>query len=88
MGDLYCYNNDNYIPCNSAEDQVVVTRLRPPIPTSMISPARRHPRRKTLRRQRGRFPIRYGQPATFDPVYLASGVKSVQLFGRAERPPA
>ena len=38
VADLYCYNNDNYIPCNSAVDQVVVTAPDDSMMRTLTSP--------------------------------------------------
>lgn len=78
VGDLYCYNNDSYVPCNSAEDQVVVTApidtnehdLTSPDGTRLV---------KLFSDSQDAFLYDTATPPTFDPVYLASGVKTVQF---------
>ncbi len=78
VGDLYCYNNTAYVPCNSAEDQVVVTApvditerdFTSPDGTRMV---------KMLTDSQDAFLYDTANPPNFDPVYLASGVKSVQF---------
>lgn len=78
VGDLYCYNNDNYIPCNSSEDQVVVTA-----PTDAnehdINSADGTRTVKLFSDSEDAFLYDTANPPTFDPVYLASGVKSVSF---------
>jgi hypothetical protein len=72
----FCYNNDTYIPCNSAEDQVVVTApvvsnehdINSPDGTRVV---------KLFSDSQDAFLYDTADPPTFDPVYLASGVKSV-----------
>lgn len=76
MGDLYCYNNDNYIPSNSANDQVVVTA---PIDQGLQAYKSLDGTRtvKVVGDSLDAFLYDNADPATFDPVYLASGVQSV-----------
>jgi hypothetical protein len=78
MGDLYCYDNDVYIPANSDDDQVVVTE---PDNSSMQSFSSPDGSRmvKIDNDTQDAFLYDTAVDRTFDPVYLASGVKSVQF---------
>jgi hypothetical protein len=78
VGDLYCYNNDTYIPCNSAEDQVVVTA---PADSSMQTITSPDGTRLVKLDQQTQDAFLYdtANPPGFDPVYLASGVESVEF---------
>ncbi|HXL73185.1 MAG TPA: hypothetical protein VN963_06120 [bacterium] len=78
VGDLYCYNDDNYIPCNSAEDQVVVTASNNANLQSNVSPDGTRIVKVDADTQDA-FLYDTANPPTFDPVYLASGVQSVQF---------
>jgi len=78
VGDLYCYNNDNYIPCNSAEDQVVVTASNNGNLQSNVSPDGTRMVKVDADTQDA-FLYDTANPPNFDPVYLASGVQSVQF---------
>ena len=78
VSDLYCYNNDNYIPCNSAEDQVVVTASNNATLQSNVSPDGTRIVKIDAETQDA-FLYDTANPPTFDPVYLASGVQSVQF---------
>ena len=78
VGDLYCYNNDNYIPSNSAEDQVVVTASSDANMRSI--PSSDGTRIVKLDEQtQDAFLYDTANPPSFDPVYLASGVESVEF---------
>jgi hypothetical protein len=78
VGDLYCYNDDSYIPCNSAEDQVVVTSpddaqfqvYNSPDGTRQV---------KIVSGTQDAFLYDTANPPNFQPVYLASGVESVSF---------
>jgi hypothetical protein len=78
VGDLYCYDNDDYIPCNSAEDQVAVTgpdnssmqTYNSPDGTRVV---------KVVSDTMDAFLYDTADPPAFNPVYLASGVKSIQF---------
>ena len=78
VGDLYCYNDDNYIPCNSAEDQVVVTDSNNQDMRTYPSPDGSRLVKITSDSQDAFLYDASPQP-TFDPVYLASGVESVSF---------
>ncbi len=78
MGDLYCFDDGAYVPCNSAEDQVVVTSPLNPNPQIYTSPdATRWV--KVSGDSQDAFLFDTANPPTFDPVYLASGVQSVMF---------
>lgn len=78
VSDLYCYNNDNYIPCNSSEDQVVVTASSNGTIQPNMSPDGTRVVKIDADTQDA-FLYDTTNPPTFDPVYLASGVQSVQF---------
>jgi hypothetical protein len=78
VGDLYCYNNDNYVPCNSAEDQVVVTAPVDANEHDFTSPDGTRTV-KLFTDSQDAFLYDTANPPNFDPVYLASGVKSVDF---------
>jgi len=78
IADLYCYNNDNYVPCNSVEDQVVVTASSDATMRSI--PSADGTRIVKLDEQtQDAFLYDTANPPGFDPVYLASGVESVDF---------
>src|SRR5665213_176548 len=76
VGDLYCYDNNDYIPCNSQDDQVVVTA---PDEGTMDSYASDDGTRmvKIDRQTQDAFLYATANPPGFDPVYMATGVESV-----------
>ncbi len=76
VGDLYCYNNDSYIPCNSAEDQVVVTSSDTAESQVYSSPDGTR-QVKVVPGTQDAFLYDTSNPPSFQPVYLASGVESV-----------
>jgi hypothetical protein len=76
LGDLYCYNNDSYIPCNSANDQVVVTTPNNPDVKAYNSPDGTRTV-KLIGDSQDAFLYDTANPPAFDPVYLATGVQSV-----------
>ena len=78
VSDLYCYNDDNYIPCNSSEDQVVVMASNNANLQSNVSPDGSRIVKIDADTQDA-FLYDTANPPTFDPVYLASGVQSVQF---------
>ncbi len=77
VGDLYCYNNTNYIPCNSDQDQVVVTA-----PAASSLQAYNSPDGTRIVKvdstTQDAFLYDTANPPSFEPIYLASGVKNVQ----------
>jgi hypothetical protein len=78
VGDLYCYNNDNYVPCNSAEDQVVVQSSDSSDFQNSTSPDGTRVVKVAADTQDA-FLYDTANPPSFQPVYLASGVQSVQF---------
>jgi len=78
VGDLYCYNDSNYIPVNSADDQIVVTTNDHPDSTVFASPDGTRIV-KIASDSRDAFLYDAADPPAFDPQYLASGVESVQF---------
>jgi hypothetical protein len=78
VGDLYCYNNDTYIPANSADDQIVVTSTDQPASSSYNCPDGTRSVKIATPLQDA-FLYDTANPPSFDPIYLASGVQSVQF---------
>jgi hypothetical protein len=78
VGDLYCYNNDAYIPTNSADDQIVVTSTDQPSSASYNSPDGTRTV-KVVAATQDAFLYDTANPPTFDPIYLASGAQNVQF---------
>lgn len=78
VGDLYCYNDDTYVPCNSAEDQVVVQGSAGVQFQSYTSPDGTR-LVKVAADTQDAFLYDTANPPTFNPIYLASGVESVQF---------
>jgi hypothetical protein len=77
LGDLYCYDDDSYIPANSADDQIVVNGTeganeavyKSPDGSRMV---------KLVQSDGDAFLYDTAAVPTFDPIYLASGVQNVQ----------
>ncbi|HUO57489.1 MAG TPA: hypothetical protein VMV05_04865 [bacterium] len=78
MGDLYCYDNEAYIPANSANDQVVVTSPYNPNLREYYSPDRTR-KIEVVGESQDAFLYDTAVPPAFSPVYLASGVQGVQF---------
>ena len=78
VGDLYCYADDSYIPANSADDQIVVTSPDQPGVADYNSPDGTRTV-KIAYDAHDAFLYDTADPPGFDPVYLASGVQSVQF---------
>lgn len=78
LGDLYCYNNDAYVPCNSANDQVVVTSSDTAQSQAYTSTDGTR-MVKVVPGSQDAFLYDTANPPSFDPVYLASGVESVSF---------
>lgn len=78
VGDLYCYNDDSYIPCNSANDQEVVTA-----PADQDYQVYNAPDNscevKVMNDTQDAFLYDTDDPNAMQPVYLASGVESVSF---------
>jgi len=85
VGDLYCYSDGAYIPANSSEDQIVVTQPDGLNLQSFASPDGT----RTVKLVAGSddaFLYDDTNPPGFDPIYLASGVKSVEFSSGNGRP--
>jgi hypothetical protein len=76
IGDLYCYNNANYIPCNSAEDNVAVVVPDDSNTRSFTSPDKTRIV-KVVADTQDAFLYDTANPPAFNPIYLASGVQDV-----------
>jgi hypothetical protein len=85
VGDLYCYNNDAYIPCNSAEDQIVVTTDDASAGTVYTSPDGTRQVKVISDSQDAFLYDTSAQPA-FAPIYLASKVTNVEFSSNSGRP--
>jgi hypothetical protein len=85
LGDLYCYNNDAYIPTNSAEDQIVVTTDASSAGTVFTSPDGTR-QVKVLSDSQDAFLYDTADPPSFAPIYLASKVTNVQFSSNSGRP--
>src|SRR5579871_1579314 len=78
VGDLYCYNDDNYVPCNSANDQEVVTT--PADQTYQVYNAPDNSCQiKVMSDTQDAFLYDTDDPNAQQPVYLASGVEQVMF---------
>ena len=78
LGDLYCYNNSEYIPVNSADDQIVVTSNDHPDSSTFQSPDGSRIV-KIASDSKDAFLYDAAVPPAFEPEYLASGVVEVQF---------
>ena len=78
VGDLYCYDDDSYVPVNSAEDQIVVSGAEEPNETTYQSPDGTR-MVKVVQTDGDAFLYDTAAVPTFDPIYLASGVQSIQF---------
>jgi len=77
VGDLYCYDDDSYVPVNSADDQIVVSGAEEPNEAAFNSPDGSRTV-KVVQTDGDAFLYDNAAVPSFDPVYLASGVQSVQ----------
>jgi hypothetical protein len=78
IGDLYCYNNANYIPVNSAEDNVAV--VVPDEGNMQVFTSPDNARIvKVVPGTQDAFMYDGTNPTAFNPIYLASGVKEVKF---------
>lgn len=77
VGELYVYNDDNYIPANSADDPVVVAGSEQPNDAVYNSPDSKRTVKIALS-DGDAFLYDTANPPSFDPIYMASGVQSVQ----------
>ncbi|MEI7640927.1 MAG: hypothetical protein WCJ46_05415 [bacterium] len=72
IGDLYCYNNINYIPLNSANDNVAVSMPDSSNVNIYTSPDNTR-KVKLVADTHDAFLYDNSNPPTFDPIYLGSG---------------
>jgi hypothetical protein len=86
VGDLYFYNDDGYIAANSAEDQIVVSGAEQGDDAVYNSPDGSRAI-KIAPSDGDTFLYDTANPPTFDPVYLASGVQSVQFSNAGNQRP-
>jgi hypothetical protein len=77
VGDLYCYDDDSYVPVNSAEDQIVVSGAEESNETTYGRPDGTR-NVKVAQGDGDAFLYDAAAIPAFDPIYLASGVQSVQ----------
>jgi hypothetical protein len=77
VGELYVYNDDNYIPANSADDPVVVSGQEQAGETAYNSPDGKRSV-KIVPGEGDAFLYDTADPSAFSPIYLASGVQSIQ----------
>ncbi len=80
FGDIYLYNETDYIPCNTSEDSVLVNVPQTSGEQSYTSQDKRRTV-KILSDARDAFLYDNTAPPAFNPVYLASGVKEVMFSG-------
>lgn len=86
LGDLYCYDDYAYIPCNSAQDQIVVTAADNPALQIFLSPDGTRVV-KLDKNTRDAFLYDTAKPPAFEPIYLASGAVDVQFSDTANGRP-
>ena len=86
MGELYCYNDGAYIPVNSADDQIVVTQPSDAVMKAVNSPDGSRTVKIVAGNSDAFLYDDSAQPA-FNPVYLASGVESVEFSDSANGRP-
>ncbi len=77
VGDLYMYDGDQYVSCNSANDQVVVTTVEPQDMAIYRSPDGTRAV-KVMGEDKDAFLYDTTIPPSFNPIYLASKVREVQ----------
>ncbi len=86
VGDLYCYNDDAYVPCNSAEDQIVVT-VNNPSGNGVVYTSPDGTRQvKVMGDSQDAFLYDTAATPSFAPIYLASKVSNVQFSSNPGRP--
>jgi hypothetical protein len=78
VGDLYFYNGDQYIACNSANDNMLVTTAITPNPVTFASPDGTR-QVKIFGVGQDAFLYDTAVPQSFQPVYLASKVQMVEF---------
>jgi hypothetical protein len=77
VGDLYCYDDNDYVDANSADDQIVVTGAEEANETTYSSPDGTR-MVKVVQSDGDAFLYDAAAVPSFDPIYLASGVQSIQ----------
>jgi hypothetical protein len=77
VGELYVYNNDSYIPANSADDPVVVSGTETSDDAVYTSPDGKRVV-KIVPGDGDAFLYEGAETQNFTPIYLASGVQSMQ----------
>lgn len=77
IGELYVYDDADYIPANSADDPVVVAGSEQSNDAAYNSPDGRRTV-KIAQSDGDAFLYDTANPPSFDPIYMASGVQSVQ----------
>ena len=80
VGDLYCFTNDAYISCNSANDTIQVAAEDPSGAVQYFSPDKSRVI-KVVGNAQDAFLYDASPSASFGPIYLASGVKGVEYSG-------
>jgi len=78
VGDLYCYDDDSYVPVNSVDDQIVVSGAEEANETVYKSPDGTRTV-KVVQTDGDAFLYDAAQIPSFDPIYLASGVQNIQF---------
>jgi hypothetical protein len=78
VGDLYCYNEGDYTPVNSRDDQVAVTQPEAVSLQTFDSPDGTR-KIKLVADTEDAFLYDAADPPSFSPLYLASGVQSVEF---------
>ena len=78
IGDLYCYTDSGYVPANSADDPIVVASTDQAGGVSYNAPDGTRAV-KVFGDSKDAFLYDTANPPTFDPVYLASGVQSLEF---------
>ena len=78
MGDIYIYNNNNYVPGNSTGDEVAVNAPETAGQHNFASPDGTRTV-KVVTETQDAYLYDTSKELSFNPVYLASGVKDVQF---------
>jgi hypothetical protein len=78
MGDIYMYNNNSYVPGNSQDDQVAVAAPEKAGQSTFASPDGTRTV-KVVTDTQDAYLYDTSKEPSFNPVYLASGVKDVQF---------
>ena len=83
VGDLYCYNQDSYIPCNYANDTVMVSAEDQPGATKYLSPDKSR-MVKVVGDSKDAFLYDDTDSGSASAIYLASGVQGVEFSSGQE----